>query len=117
MKTTTQLWMFGQDVLVEPADLVGYEVEAADGEIGKVHKSSEDTNRRFLVVDTGFWIFGKKRMVPAGFVSRIDRDAERVFISMTKDQVKDAPDFDDEEARRYADDEYNTFGSYYSGLP
>jgi hypothetical protein len=68
-------------------------------------------------VDTGFWIFGKKRMVPAGLVSRVHRDEKRVFISMNKDQVKSAPDYDDLE-RRYTHDDYDTtFEGYYGGLP
>jgi hypothetical protein len=117
MRTTTQLWTYGQDVVGDRADLVGYDVEASDGHIGKIDKASEDANRRYLVVDTGFWIFGKKRMVPAGLVSRVDHNDKRVFISMSKDQIKSAPDYDDLE-RRYSDDDYDTtFGSYYRGLP
>jgi hypothetical protein len=117
MKTKTQLWNFSQDLRVEPSELIGYDVEASDGHIGKIDKASEDTTRRYLVVDTGFWIFGKKRMVPAGIVSRVDHDEHRLFISMTKDQVKSAPDYDDMD-RRYTDDDYDgTFGTYYGGLP
>ena len=26
------------------------------------------------MVDTGFWIFGRKRMIPAGLVERVDPD-------------------------------------------
>jgi hypothetical protein len=117
MRTTTQLWTFGQDLLVDEADLIGYDVEATDGHIGKIDKASEHTSRRYLVVDTGFWIFGKKRMVPAGLVSRVDNNDKRLFISMSKDQIKSAPDYDDLE-RRYTDEDYDTtFGGYYGGLP
>ena len=28
----------------------------------------------YLVVDTGFWIFGKKRLIPAGVVTHVDPD-------------------------------------------
>jgi hypothetical protein len=117
MRTTTELWVFGKDLLAEPANLVGYDVEATDGHIGRIDKASEDTNRHYLVVDTGFWIFGKKRMVPAGLVSRVDDNDKRVFISMSKDQIKSAPDYDDVE-RHYSDEDYDTtFGTYYRGLP
>ena len=112
MKTGTQLWNFGQDLRVEPSDLIGYDVEASDGHIGKIDKASEDTTRRYLVVDTGFWIFGKKRMVPAGLVSRVDHDDRRLFISMTKDQVKSAPDFD--ALQRDRADHYDDHTKYYS---
>lgn len=116
MRTTTELWKFGKGLTFEAADLVGYDVEAADGHIGKIDKASERTDRQHLVVDTGFWIFGKKRMIPVGLVSRVDNDDKRVFISMSKDQVKSAPDYDDLE-HRYTDDDYDTsFGEYYSGL-
>ena len=117
MKTTTELWSFGKGLQEDAAVLVGYDVDATDGHIGKIDKASEETSRRYLVVDTGFWIFGKKRMVPAGLVSRVDHDGRRVSISMSKDQIKSAPDYDDVE-RHYTDDDYDgTFGSYYRGLP
>ncbi len=117
MRTTTELWTYGKDLATETADVVGYDVEATDGHIGKIDKASQDTSRNYLVVDTGFWIFGKKRMVPAGLVSRVDDNDKRVFISMSKDQIKSAPDYDDVE-RRYSDDDYDTtFGGYYRGLP
>ena len=62
-----------------------------------------------LVVDTGFWIFGKKRMIPAGVVPRDRRRrANKVFVAMTKDQIKQAPDYDEERHRdrraRYHDE-------------
>jgi len=117
--TTQQLWQFNQDLgtAVNAADLVGYDVEATDGHIGKIDKASTETDRHHLVVDTGFWIFGKKRMVPAGLVSKVDAGDGRLWISMSKDQIKSAPDYDDVE-RRYSDDDYDReFGGYYQGLP
>ena len=81
-----------------PPDIAGYDVEATDGSIGKIDKASVETPRRYLVVDTGFWIFGKKRMIPAGVIERLDPDERKVFVSLTKDEIKQAPDFD--EARR-----------------
>jgi hypothetical protein len=114
---TTELWHFGNGLGVDDHidDLVGFDVEATDGHIGKIDKASTETSRRYLVVDTGFWIFGKKRMVPAGLVSRVDRNDKRVYITMTKDQIKSAPDFEDQS---YDDADYDrTFGTYYQGLP
>jgi hypothetical protein len=91
-------------------DLTGYEVEAADGSIGKVDEATYDTGRSYLVVDTGPWIFGKKVMLPAGVVRGIDEDDEKVFVDRTKDEIKHAPEY--EETR--IDDEYRgRIGSYY----
>ena len=64
-----------------------YKVEATDGSIGKVDEATYDTGSSYIVVDTGPWIFGKKVLLPAGVVSRVDRDDEKVYVKRTKDQV------------------------------
>ena len=88
-------------------------MDATDGRIGKIDKASTETSRRYLVVDTGFWIFGKKRLIPAGVVTRVDHNDRKLSVAMTEDQIKDAPDFD--EAMTAADDAYyDKYGSYYS---
>jgi hypothetical protein len=95
----------------ETRDLAGYKVEATDGSIGKVDEATYDAGSSYMVVDTGPWIFGKKVLLPAGVVSRIDRDDEKVYVDRTKDQIKDAPEFD---AASYREDDYrNRVGSYY----
>ena len=95
-------------------DVTGYDVEAVDGHIGKVDEATSEPQSSCLVVDTGFWIFGKKRMIPAGVVQRIDPDERKVFVGMTKDQIKDAPDYD---ADRHAADKsgyHKEVGDCYS---
>ena len=91
--------------------VVGYHVHATDGDIGKIDESSTDASRQYLVVDTGFWIFGKKRMIPAGVVTDVNHDDETVAVAMTKDQIKSAPDFEDQ--RSYDERDYDSFGDYY----
>ena len=68
-----------------------------------------DASSSYVVVDTGIWIFGKKRLIPAGVVSTVDHDAEKVYVTMTKEEVKSARDYDrdnwnDESRTRYSDD-------------
>lgn len=99
----TDLWTYRPSVWQEGHDVIGYDVEATDGEIGKIDESTLDADQQHLVVDTGFWIFGKRRLVPARAVARIDYDAERVHLDLTKDQIKEAPDFDDTVAGSDAD--------------
>ena len=92
-------------------DLTGYSVEALDGGIGKLDEASYDVGAGYIVVDTGPWIFGKKVMLPAGVISRVDHDEKQVFVSRTKDEIKNAPEFDES---RYADEAYRgELGSYY----
>ncbi|MFI2352774.1 PRC-barrel domain containing protein [Streptomyces sp. NPDC019443] len=93
-------------------DLVGYRVEASDGHIGKIDKHSEGVGSSYLVVDTGVWIFGKRVLLPAGIIERIDTAAETVYVSRTKDQIKDAPEFD--EGKHAGEPSYlEQFGRYY----
>lgn len=93
------IWSIWSDVpngggAAVPADLVGYRVEASDGHIGEVDEASFDTDSSCLIVDTGFRIFGKQRMVPAGLVERIDEPNRTLHLSCTKEVVRAAPDFD-----------------------
>ena len=97
-------------------DLSGFDVEATDGHIGKIDEATNETSASYVVVDTGFWIFGKKRLIPAGVVERVDPADEKVYVRMTKDQIKDAPDYDPDRNQPGANqDQYrNEIGSYYS---
>ena len=101
----------GSNVVDTKIDLSGFKVEALDGSIGSIDESTYGTDRSYVVVDTGPWIFGKKVMLPAGVIRGIDEDDERVFVNRTKDEIKNAPEFDEE---TLADDAYQTsVGSYY----
>src|SRR5215218_102517 len=96
-------------------DLTGFKVEATDGSIGKVDESTHEAGNSFIVVDTGPWIFGKKVMLPAGVITDIELDTETVFVDRTKDEIKNAPEFDE---KRYRDDTYRTeLGGYYARRP
>ena len=75
-------------------DLTGYDVEAVDGTIGTVDEVTAQAGEHYLVVDTGPWIFGKRVLLPAGVVDRIDAEQERLFVDRTRDEIKNAPEFD-----------------------
>ena len=107
----TSMWDYRSDAGYSGRDFVGYDVEATDGSIGKIDESSAAAGQAYLVVDTGFWIFGKKRLIPAGVVQLIDDDAKKVFVSMSKDEIKAAPDF--EEQHRDVRDDYETYYGTY----
>ena len=75
-------------------DLIGYTVEATDGSIGKVDKHSDDVASAYLVVDTGVWIFGKHVLLPAGTVKTLDPAERKIYVGLTKDQIRESPEFD-----------------------
>jgi hypothetical protein len=110
------IWTYrpANDLGADPSsgvDIAGYDVEALDGSIGKIDKATNETAASLVVVDTGPWIFGKKVLLPAGVIGRIDPENETVEVHRTKDEIKNAPEYDETVA---ADDEYrSSIGDYY----
>src|SRR5688572_22080025 len=107
--STSDLWAYGPDWA--ELDLVGFSVEATDGHIGRIDEKSDQVGADYVVVDTGPWIFGKKVMLPAGTITSIDAEDSTVFVARTKDEIKNAPEFDES---TYRDSEYrDKLGGYY----
>jgi len=105
------MWVWRSD-LVETGPIEGFSVEAQDGSIGKIDETTNEVGGSYVVVDTGPWIFGKKVLLPAGMIERVDRTDDRVLVALTKEQIKNAPEFDD---IAYRDDEYrSSLGDYYA---
>jgi hypothetical protein len=92
-------------------NLGGFSVEATDGGIGKVDETAHEIGSGSLIVDTGPWIFGKKVMLPAGIISRVDTQERQIWVNLTKDEIQNAPEFDESMLRdqRYRDE----VGTYY----
>jgi len=104
------MWRYSDETTVT-GNLVGYTVEARDGKIGKIDEASDEVGASYIVVDTGPWIFGKKVLLPAGVIDRVDHNDEKVYVSRSKDSIKDSPEFDPE---TYHEDTYRkSVGSYY----
>ncbi|MFC7646079.1 PRC-barrel domain-containing protein [Streptosporangium lutulentum] len=95
-------------------DLVGYDVETTDGKIGSVDEENNVVGDSYIVVDTGFWIFGKKVVLPASTVHRVDPQERKIYVARTKEEIKNAPEFDEE---TYKEPGYrDSLGSYYGTL-
>lgn len=86
--------------IFERQDIKGLDVYAGntDEKIGTVNNALVDeTGRiRYLVIETGFWIFGKKVLLPVG-LSRFETDANRVYAKgiTSKAQVEKLPRYED----------------------
>ena len=106
-----ELWMFRKD-FVPSHEIEGFEVEARDGSIGKIDELTDEVGRSAVVVDTGPWIFGRKVVIPAGAIEQIDLNKMKVGVAMTKDQIKNSPEFDPN--RGWRDEEYRSrLDAYY----
>lgn len=76
--------------LVVPRALIDFDVIATDGRAGRVHRDSANDESHIVVQTRKFP--SRKRLVPTSTVSRISWGGRQVFVQMTKDQVKSAPD-------------------------
>jgi hypothetical protein len=112
--TTFETWKYRDATLatsLTKQQITGYDVEAIDGGIGKIDDVTLETDTGHIVVDTGPWIFGKKVMLPVGVIDRIDEMDRRLWVNLTQDAIKSAPEFDDAlfRDRTYRDE----LGTYY----
>jgi hypothetical protein len=97
---------------VPQLDLSDYHVEAIDGELGKVDPATFEVGGNMIIVDTGPLVFGRKVVLPVGTIERIDSDEKRIYVDRTKDDLKDAPEYD---PSGYAEQEYRIrLGEYYT---
>ncbi|MGK7936914.1 MAG: DUF2382 domain-containing protein [Xenococcaceae cyanobacterium] len=80
------------------SDIKNFSVyDYSNEKIGSVYDIIVDETGRFryLVIDTGFWIFGKKVLLPVGRAS-IDYSDKRVYASgLTKEQAENLPEYDE----------------------
>ncbi len=65
-------------------------------------QATNEVGGSYIVVNTGPWIFGKKVMLPACVIQRIDPENETAYADRTKDEIKNAPDLDDDRLHRRA---------------
>ncbi|MEU5217067.1 PRC-barrel domain containing protein [Streptomyces sp. NPDC020807] len=117
------LWSFSTESgYLAGTDLTGWRVEASDGHIGKVDKHSDEVDDSYLVVDTGVWIFGKEVLIPARTVTRVEPEEETLYLALTKEQVKDSPEFvsekhlADRQHREEIDQYYRTSWRFPGGM-
>lgn len=68
-----------------------------DDKVGSIEDGLFDSATgqfRYLIVDTGVWIFGKKVLLPIGR-ARFDNSGKRVYVSgLTKEQVENLPKYE-----------------------
>ena len=78
-------------------DLQGYAIRATDGVIGEVddfYFDDEDWAIRYLIVDTGTWLSGRKVLISPLAIGHPDWLGQLLPVSLTKVQVEKSPDID-----------------------
>ena len=96
-------------------ELRGLTVEATDGPIGQVHDFYFDDQHwalRFLVVDTGAWLDGRKVLISPMAIGKADWSGRRLPVSLTRERVRHSPDIDTQKpvSRQHEVEQYAYYG-------
>ena len=78
-------------------EVEGYHVAATDGEIGHIEDffiDDQDWAIQLLGIDTHNWLPGRKVVISPRWLHGIDWAAGKVQVDLTRQEVKDSPEYD-----------------------
>jgi len=84
-------------LLRSSAEVALYNVKETDGERGFVDDFLFDENTwkiKYLVIDTGKWITGKKVLITTKMITEINSSTSSIIVKATVEQVKGSPIYD-----------------------
>jgi stress response protein YsnF len=101
----------GDDHLRSVEDVLGYYIQASDGDLGHVEDFLVDDWTwaiRYMIVDTRNWLPGRKVLIAPEWISHLSWAESTVHVGMTREQIRSSPEYDpsrpidrDEELRLY----------------
>jgi hypothetical protein len=99
-------------------DLKGLTIKAKDGEIGAVDDFYFDDDHwtiRYLVVDTGNWLPGRRVLISPISLGRADPANGRIEVALTMKQVEDSPGIESDKpvSRQYETSYFDYYGYPY----
>lgn len=87
-------------MLRHTSDIGGYAIGATDGPIGSISDLLFDDVTwlvRWLVVDTGSLLSGRRVLLPPSALSQVNHIGHQFAVQLTKQQIKDSPDITTDE--------------------
>jgi hypothetical protein len=102
-------------MLKNASSINGCNIRANDGQIGTVSDFLFDDASwliRWMVVDTGKWLAGRKVLLPPSVLGHLDAREHEFSVKLTKDQVNHSPDIDTQRpvSRQMENDTYDYYG-------
>jgi hypothetical protein len=101
-----------------------YTFEAKDGDVGRVHDFYFDDSTwtvRYLVVDTGRWLPGRKVLISPQAIDRADGETEKIHLDLTKKMIEESPAPADDApvSRQHEQDLHSHYGweAYWLAVP
>ncbi len=103
--------------------LIGFTIGGTDGKIGKVKEFYFDDKSwtiRYLIVETGSWLSGRKVLLSPQAVIETNWEQETFQVNLTTEQIKNSPSINTDEpvSRQHESDLYNYYpwgGNYWGG--
>ena len=101
--------------------LKGSTIRALDGDLGTVDDfffDDEQWTVRYLVVDTGGWLLGRKVLISPIALDRSDWDQQLLYVHLTREQVEKSPGVETDKpvSRQWEAGYHNYYGwPYYWG--
>ena len=77
-------------------NVLNYKILATDGEIGTVSDlivDDQEMKLRYLVIDTGNWLPGKKVVLSTAWISRVVPERDTVVMNIEKKRIQEAPEY------------------------
>src|ERR1039458_279431 len=87
----------GKNMLTNATHLKGLAIRATDGELGTVEQFYFDDETwaiRYLIVETGGWLGGRRVLISPFSVIQTDWEARQLDVALTKQQVENSPEID-----------------------
>lgn len=78
-------------------DVTGYAIQATDGAIGQVDDFILDDEPwviRYMVIDTGNWLPGKKVIIAPAWIAHVDWKNSNVYANLPRESIRNAPEFE-----------------------
>lgn len=79
-------------------ECLGYSILATDGEIGEVvdFLVDDELKLRYLVIDTGRWLTGKKVALSTAWISSVSPQKQTVVMNIDRKRIEEGPEYSGE---------------------
>jgi uncharacterized protein YrrD len=78
-------------------EVIGYHIQARDGEIGHVEDFIVDDQTwsiNYMIVDTQNWLPGRKVVVSPSWIDKVSWLEAKVYIDLSRETVENSPEYD-----------------------
>jgi len=102
-------------MLRHQSQINGYAIHASDGLIGTISDVLFDDATwlvRWLVIDTGTWLTGRRVLLPPSSLGSVNHIGHQFVVKLSRQQVRDCPDAGSDlpMSRQHEADIYNYYG-------